>query len=138
MTQPLWLEYLALFGGLTYLLIGGDFLVRGAIGMSRRAALPPMLVGLTVVAFGTSAPELVVSIFSALDGYPALAIGNVVGSNIANVLLVLGFPALIYPAVVEPGVVRHAGFMVGIGILFTALCYTGSLGMVLVQFSLQI
>ena len=85
-----------LFGGLTYLLMAGDMLVRGALGLARKARIPPMVVGLTVVAFGTSAPELFVSVSAALQGLPGIALGNVIGSNTANVLLVLGVPALIH------------------------------------------
>ena len=86
------LIYLQLVGGLVILLLGGDFLVRGAVALARKIGVSPLVIGLTVVAFGTSAPELIVSIEAALDGVPGLAIGNVVGSNIANVFLVLGAP----------------------------------------------
>lgn len=82
-------------GGLVLLVFAGDFLVKGAVNLALRLGIPGIVVGLTVVAFGTSAPELLVSIKSVLDGVPSLALGNVVGSNIANVLLVLGVPALI-------------------------------------------
>ena len=71
--------------------------MRGSVALARRAHIPPLIVGLTVVAFGTSAPELCISISAVLQGQPDISIGNVVGSNIANVLLVLGVPALIYP-----------------------------------------
>jgi cation:H+ antiporter len=80
--------------GLVLLLAAGDLLVRGAVALSLRLGIPALIVGLTVVAFGTSAPELLISIQAALDGAPGIAVGNVVGSNIANVLLVLGLPAL--------------------------------------------
>lgn len=83
--------------GLAVLLIAGDLLVRGAVGLALAARIPALLVSLTIVAFGTSAPELVVSIEAALKGAGGIAIGNIVGSNIANVFLVLGIPALIYP-----------------------------------------
>jgi cation:H+ antiporter len=83
------------FLGLFLLLISGDFLVRGAIQLSNRMGVSPLLVSLTVVAFGTSAPELIVAIKATLSGSPGLALGNVVGSNIANILLVLGLPTLI-------------------------------------------
>jgi cation:H+ antiporter len=88
---------LEVFGGITYLFLGGDLLVRGAIALSRRMRVSPMLVGLTVVAFGTSAPELLVAIRAAATDHATLAMGNVVGSNIANVLFVVGAPAIIYP-----------------------------------------
>jgi cation:H+ antiporter len=83
-----------ILAGIVLLLFGGDFLVRGGAALANRWKLPPLLVGLTIIAFGTSAPELVVSIQSALSGAPGLAVGNIVGSNIANFLLVLGLPAL--------------------------------------------
>jgi cation:H+ antiporter len=88
-------DLLYVAAGLLLLVLAGDALVRGAVNMSLRLGIPPLVVGLTVVAFGTSAPELLVSIKAVLDGVPAIALGNVVGSNIANVLLVLGIPAII-------------------------------------------
>ncbi len=90
-------HFILLFFGLAVLLIAGDLLVRGAVGLALAARIPALLVSLTIVAFGTSAPELVVSIEAALKGAGGIAIGNIVGSNIANVFLVLGLPALIYP-----------------------------------------
>ena len=83
------------FLGLFLLLISGDFLVKGAIQLSNRLGVSALLVSLTVVAFGTSAPELIVAIKATLSGSPGLAMGNVVGSNIANILLVLGLPTLL-------------------------------------------
>jgi cation:H+ antiporter len=87
--------------GLVILLLAGDALVRGSVALSLRLGIPTFIVGLTVVAFGTSAPELLISVQAALAGVPGIAIGNVVGSNIANVLLVLGLPALF--ATLDPG-----------------------------------
>ncbi|MEM8788799.1 MAG: calcium/sodium antiporter [Pseudomonadota bacterium] len=87
---------LALAGvGLVILLISGDLLVRGAVALSLRLGVPALIISLTIVAFGTSAPELFIAVGAALDDAPGLALGNVIGSNIANVLLVLGVPALI-------------------------------------------
>jgi cation:H+ antiporter len=112
-----------LFGGLAYLLLGGDLLVRGAIGLANRTGISPMIAGLTIVAAGTSAPELIVSVYSVLSGFPEIALGNVIGSNIANVLLVLGVPALIMPIVCkEPGIRTQALFMLAVSILFVVLC----------------
>ncbi len=88
-------DLLAVAAGLVILVFAGDFLVKGAVNLALRLGIPALVVGLTVVAFGTSAPELLVSIKAILDGAPGIALGNVVGSNIANVLLVLGVPALI-------------------------------------------
>lgn len=81
--------------GLLILLLAGDALVKGAVNLSLRVGIPALIVSLTIVAFGTSAPELLISIRAALDGVPGIALGNVVGSNTANVLLVLGVPALL-------------------------------------------
>lgn len=83
--------------GLGLLIAGGDYLVDGAVGIARRAQLSPMVIGLTIVAFGTSAPELLVSLQAAMGGNPGIALGNVVGSNIANIALILGVTALIRP-----------------------------------------
>lgn len=83
--------------GLIGLLIGGEWLVRGAVGVAHRAGLSPMVIGLTLVGFGTSTPELLTSVQAALIGAPGIALGNVVGSNIANILLVLALAALIAP-----------------------------------------
>lgn len=114
--------------GLVILLFSGDFLVRGAVALSVRMGLPPMIVGLTVVAFGTSAPELLIGIQAALDGFPDIALGNVVGSNIANILLVLGAPALI--STVPPttnGSSRNYLQMVMASVLLIVLCVFGPL-----------
>lgn len=88
---------LILLAGLVFLILGGEFLVRGASGIALRAQISPLVVGLTVVAFGTSAPELLVSVQSALAGNPDIAMGNVVGSNICNLALVLGVTSVIMP-----------------------------------------
>lgn len=116
-------DFLKLFGGFVYLLMGGDLLVRGSLGLARESKIPPVIVGMTVVAMGTSAPELMVSTFSALSGYPGIAIGNVVGSNIANVMLVIGVPVLIHPIVCnQEGLARQTGLMVGVSLLFIVIC----------------
>lgn len=81
--------------GLLILLLAGDALVRGAVNLALRLGIPALIVSLTIVAFGTSAPELLISIQAVLKGVPGIAIGNVVGSNTANILLVLGFPAIL-------------------------------------------
>lgn len=89
--------------GLGILIVGGEFLVRGAASIARRFNVSQLVIGLTVVAFGTSAPELVVNIYSAISGSPDLAIGNIIGSNIANILLILGIASIIYPLKVSKG-----------------------------------
>lgn len=122
-------DFLKLFGGFVYLLIGGELLVRGALGLSKESNIPPVLVGMTVVAMGTSAPELMVSIFSTLTGYPGLAVGNVVGSNIANVLLVLGVPVMIYPiSCAQKRLGRQTSLMIAVSLLFIVLCFYQPIG----------
>ena len=83
--------------GLVLLIVGGDFLVKGSVALALRMRVSMVVIGLTVVSFATSAPELIVSVYSALTGHPDMAIGNVIGSNIANISLVLGLTALVYP-----------------------------------------
>ena len=89
------MSYLYLFLGLTALVIGGEYLVRAAVGLSFKLKLSKMIIGLTVVSFATSAPELIVSIKAALEGFPDLSLGNIIGSNIANLGLVLGITLLL-------------------------------------------
>jgi cation:H+ antiporter len=98
--------YLFLVLGLVILLVGGKYLVDGASGIASRFGLSPGLIGLTVVAFGTSAPELLVSVNAALKGNSEIALGNVIGSNIANISLVLGISAILYPIVIYKSVLK--------------------------------
>ncbi len=122
------MSYIVLVSGFVLLIGSGDLLVRGATALALRLGIPTLIVGLTVVAFGTSAPELMVSMRAALDGAPGIAIGNVVGSNIANILLVLGFPALFYATdCCAPHVRRNAVFMIGATVVFVVLCFLGPL-----------
>lgn len=115
-------------GGLVLLYFGAEGLVRGAASLALRFGLTPLVVGLTVVAFGTSAPELVVSIGTALEGRGALAIGNVVGSNIANIALILGVSVLIQPVRVQLQLLRFdVPLMIGVSALLTVLLLDGSL-----------
>ncbi len=115
------------FLGLFLLLISGDFLVRGAIQLSNRMGVSPLLVSLTVVAFGTSAPELIVAIKATLSGSPGLALGNVVGSNIANILLVLGLPTLIMGLKNNiADTKRSFSFMIVASVLFIVFGMSGS------------
>jgi cation:H+ antiporter len=90
-----------LLSGLALLLISGKYLVESSVVIARRFNIPPGIIGLTIVAFGTSAPELLVSIQAAVHGYPDMAMGNVIGSNISNILLVLGLTALIFPLTLQ-------------------------------------
>ncbi|OYX44433.1 MAG: sodium:calcium antiporter [Rhodobacterales bacterium 32-67-9] len=89
------MTYVLFLAGLVGLFFGGEFLIRGAVGIARRLHVPPLVIGLTIVGFGTSTPELLVSLQAAMAGAPSLAIGNVIGSNIANILLILGLSSLI-------------------------------------------
>lgn len=100
------MAWLMLIAGFALLLGGGELLVRGAVKLAERFHISPMVVGLTIVSFGTSAPELLVSVQAALDGHPDIAIGNVIGSNIANLALVLGCTALILPIPVTRNTIR--------------------------------
>ncbi len=101
------MDYLYLLAGLIGLFFGGEALVRGSVGIARRMAVPPLLIGLTVVGFGTSTPELLVSVDAAWRGVPDIAIGNIVGSNIANILLIIGLSALIWPIKVMGATLRR-------------------------------
>lgn len=120
------MSILLLAAGLVLLVIAGDALVRGSVASARRLHIPPIVIGLTVVAFGTSAPELIVSMEAALAGAPGLAIGNAVGSNISNSLLVLGLPAVFAPILLsERGIRRSAIFMIAVSVLLIALGWDG-------------
>jgi len=121
--------YLELVAGIVYLLMGGDLLVRGAVALARRWNLSPMLVGVTIVALGTSAPELFVSVGAAISGHPGIAIGNVVGSNIANALLVVGAMAAVSPITVDAATTRRETVaMLVASVALVALCANGILG----------
>jgi len=119
-------EFLLAGLGLVILLLAGDTLVRGAVNLSLRLGIPALIVSLTIVAFGTSAPELLISIKAILDGVPGLALGNVVGSNTANILLVLGVPALIAGLDTrECNTRRNFQIMIAATILFIVLAFLG-------------
>ena len=95
------MDFILLILGFAVLVVGGEFLVKGAVGIARNLEISPLVIGMTVVSFGTSAPELLVSLQAAAEGSPEIAIGNVIGSNIANLALVLGLTVLIFPIIVE-------------------------------------
>ena len=123
------MEYALVALGLVILLLAGDSLVRGAVNAALRLGVPALIVGLTVVAFGTSAPELLVSIQAILDGAPGIALGNVVGSNIANILLVLGVPAIISGLHTGASETRKSYVtMLAASVFFIALAWFGPLG----------
>lgn len=121
-------DILMIVGGLILLVLAGDALVKGAVNLSLRLGVPALIVGLTVVAFGTSAPELLVSIQAVHDHAPALALGNVVGSNIANILLVLGVPALITAVPVSRELMHDFLVMMAATLLFVVLANLGPMG----------
>ncbi|AJE49012.1 Na+/Ca+ antiporter [Celeribacter indicus] len=122
------MDFVYALGGLVLLLVAGDLLVRGAVNLSLRLGIPALIVSLTVVAFGTSAPELLVSVSAILDGVPGLALGNVVGSNTANILLVLGVPALITTLHVIDNSTRASYLqMIAATVLFILLAFRGTL-----------
>lgn len=122
------MDYFLTMAGLIALVAGGDYLVRGAVALARRSGMPTLLIGLTVVAFGTSAPELVVGVGAALKGFPTLALGNVVGSNIANVLLIIGVSALIRPLARRSASFRRdTWLMIAASVIFIGLCRTGEI-----------
>lgn len=115
--------------GLAALVGGADVLVRGASQLARSLGVSSLVIGLTVVAFGTSAPELSISVLSLLKGQADISVGNVVGSNIANILLILGSSALVAPLVVSPQLIRlDVPFMIGSSFLVFLLSYNGKLG----------
>ena len=122
------MNLLLFLGGLTLLVIGADILVRGASKLAMSVGISPLVVGLTIVAFGTSAPEVAVSVGAILDGKTDIAIGNVVGSNIFNVLFILGISALITPLVVNIQLIRQeVPIMLGASLLLLALTLDGRL-----------
>ncbi|MFC0633678.1 calcium/sodium antiporter [Brevundimonas balnearis] len=114
------ITYLMLALGLVLLTVGGDTLVRGASTAAKSLGVSPLLIGLTLVGFGTSTPELVTSLTAALAGSPGIAVGNVVGSNTANILLILGLTALIAPIAVDRTAFRRDGWMLVIAAVVCA------------------
>ena len=120
---------LLVVASLVVLYFGADFLVKGSSSLAVRFGISPLVVGLTVVAFGTSAPELLVSVQSALEGNPGIAVGNVMGSNIFNVCAILGISAMIYPLRVNPRLIRlDAPVMLAATLLFVGIFHNGSFG----------
>ncbi len=114
--------------GLAVLTAGAEVLVRGAVGLAAAVRISPLVIGLTVVAFGTSAPELVVSLRAALTGQPEIAVGNVVGSNIFNVLVILGLSALIVPLRVDQQLVRlDVPLLILVSLVVYGMCLGGRL-----------
>lgn len=122
------MDWVMVAAGLVLLVLGGEGLVRGSVSLALKLGIPALIVGMTVVAFGTSAPELLVSVNAALKGQAGIALGNVIGSNIANILLILGIPAVI-------SIIRSSGSdlrrsyttLLVSSLVFIALCFVGPL-----------
>ncbi|RIJ32467.1 calcium/sodium antiporter [Henriciella mobilis] len=111
-------------GGLLLLFAGGEMLVRGSVGVARRLGMSELLIGLTLVGFGTSMPELVTSLQALSDGATGISVGNVIGSNVANVLLVIGAACLISPIITHPRALARDGlFMIGATVLFAVVLW---------------
>lgn len=123
------MEYIYIVAGLIGLFFGGEALVRGSVGIAKRLGMSSLLIGLTVVGFGTSTPELLVSVQAALDDVPAIAIGNIVGSNIANILLIGGLTCLVWPIRVSGATLkRDAGVMIAAAMVLVPIFMTGQIG----------
>lgn len=121
--------WLPLFGGLVLLILGGELLVRGAVQVATRLGVSPLVIGLTLVGFGTSAPELVTSVQAALANAPGIAYGNIVGSNIANTLLIAGVAATISPIIIASTALKRDGVvMLAVVIVFAAIAFFVPLG----------
>ncbi|MGJ3231491.1 MAG: calcium/sodium antiporter [Oceanicaulis sp.] len=122
-------DILFLIVGLLVLIAGGDLLVRGAVAVAERLGVSPLVIGLTLVGFGTSTPELVASVQAALAGSPGIAFGNIVGSNIANILLIVGVSAMIFPVLVTDAALKRDGaIMIAVALLFAAVSSVTDLG----------
>ena len=123
------MDYLLVAGGALFLFLGGEALLRGAVSLARHLRVSPMIIGLTVVGFGTGAPELIVCLEAALTGQTAIAVGNVIGSNIANILLILGLSALIRSLPVPREALWRDGMvMLGASVLVVGLAVLGTIG----------
>ncbi len=122
------MDYLLIISGLVLLFAGGEALVRGSVAISERLGISAILIGVVVVGFGTSTPELLVSIKASLAGQPDIALGNVVGSNIANVLLILGVSAVIGPVICAAQPIRRDALaVVAVSALLVMLTFAGSI-----------
>ena len=123
------LTYIMLAGGLLGLFLGGDWLVRGASQIAARFNVPPLIIGLTIVGFGTSTPELLVSLQAAFDGLPGISVGNVVGSNTANILLILGVAGIIAPPIADfLNMRRDLFWMLGAALVMPVIIASGYVG----------
>ena len=122
--MELFLNIIYFFAGLAALYYGADFLVKGGVDIAKRLGISSLVIGLTLVAFATSSPELVVSVSAALDGSADISLGNIVGSNICNIVLILGLCAVITPLQVQRQLLRFdAPIMVTATILFSVFYF---------------
>lgn len=120
---------LQILGGLALLALGGESVVRGAVGVARKLGVSELMIGLTLVGFGTSTPELLTSVNAALAGSPGIAVGNVVGSNIGNILLIFAIVMLVRPVTISPTTIRRDGYvmlavtalLIAVAVLFGSL-----------------
>ena len=125
------LDYLLLLAGFLLLIAGGEFLVKGAVSIAYRFKISPLVIGMTIVSFGTSAPELLVSIGAATSGHPDLSIGAVIGSNISNLALVLGLTVIIFPIIINKTTLRiDWPLMMFATLLFFMFTLDGMLGQI--------
>jgi len=119
------MDFIFLILGLVVLTAGGEFLVKGAVNLAKKYKIPSLVIGLTVVALGTSMPELFTSINALLEGHSDISIANVIGSNICNIALVLGLTALVFPIIVERQIIRNEwGFMMLISCILFVFMFT--------------
>ena len=131
--------FFLLVAGFVVLGFAGEALLRGAVTVASKLNISPLIIGLTIIAFGTSAPELTVSLNAALNGQPDISVGNVVGSNIANILLVLGMMAAFSPfALEDTTLTRDGGFMLGVSFMLVALGFYGIINLPVGLFMLLI
>jgi len=120
------IDLVKILAGLGLLVVAGDLLVKGAVNLALRLGIPALIVGLTVVAFGTSAPEMMVSVAAVLDHNPGIALGNVIGSNTANILLVIGIPAIISVIRTDTTDTRESYLLlIATSVLFILVCFMG-------------
>lgn len=125
----MWMSWLAVVGGLVFLVWSAERFVHGAAGLARNLGVSPLIIGMTIMGFGTSAPEMLVSGMAASSGNPGIGIGNALGSNIANIALVLGVTALIMPLTVDSGILRREfPVLFAVTLLAGALMLDGELG----------
>jgi len=140
-SSALLLNVILFASGMAVLLIGGEMLVRGSSRFAKGIGINPMIIGLTIVAFGTSSPEFVVCLVAALKGSSDITLGNIIGSNISNIALILGVSSVISPIRVETSVLRtHVPILIFMSVLFFIICLNGYIGFMegLLFFSLLI